>query len=54
MEAIYVDVDKPIGLARFAPVCVARGAMFGAGQRAAQAHATSPVITEQELYGANE
>ena len=51
MEAIYVDVDKPIGLARFAPVCVARGAMFGAGHRAAQAHATCPVITEQELYG---
>jgi hypothetical protein len=33
MEAIYDDVPRPIGLARFAPVVPAHGAMFGARRR---------------------
>jgi Domain of unknown function (DUF4188) len=33
MEAIYDDVPRPLGLARFAPVVPARGAMFGARRR---------------------
>ena len=34
MEAIYDDVAKPVGFMKFAPVNVARGAMFGASRRA--------------------
>jgi hypothetical protein len=33
MEAIYDDVPRPLGLARFAPVVPARGALFGARRR---------------------
>jgi hypothetical protein len=54
IEAIYDDVAKPIGMARFAPVAVARGAMFGAGQRAAKQHQMPPVVSEHELYGSDE
>ena len=34
IEAVYVDMQSPIGLARFAPVEAARGAMFSARKRA--------------------
>jgi len=51
MEAIYDDVARPIGFARFAPVVAARGVMFGAGERTAKAHGLPPAVTEQELYG---
>jgi len=51
MEAIYDDVVEPIGFMRFAPVKAARGAMFGAGQRAARAEVGEPVVNEGELYG---
>jgi Domain of unknown function (DUF4188) len=34
IEAIYDDMNRPIGLARFAPVRPARGAMFSARRRA--------------------
>ena len=34
MEAIYDDVEAPIGFARFAPMVAARGAMFSARRRA--------------------
>ncbi|HZT02875.1 MAG TPA: DUF4188 domain-containing protein [Steroidobacteraceae bacterium] len=51
MEAIYDDVAKPVGFARFAPVVTARGAMFGAARRAAQPQAMQPAVSEQELYG---
>src|ERR1700758_2030680 len=37
MEAIYDDVAPPLGFSAFAPVVPARGAMFGAVHRAAQA-----------------
>ena len=33
MEAIYDDMNGPLGFARFAPVQVAEGAMFSARQR---------------------
>ena len=54
IEAIYDDLDKPLGLARFAPAVPARGAMFSARRRAAreEAEPPTPVIPEAELYGA--
>jgi hypothetical protein len=51
MEAIYDDVADPIGFMRFAPVKPARGSMFGAAHRAAQAYEGEPVVSEKELYG---
>ncbi len=33
MEAIYDDMNVPVGFARFAPVQAAEGAMFSARQR---------------------
>jgi hypothetical protein len=46
LEAIYDDMNRPIGLARFAPARPARGAMFaarrGAGQGAASRRRSSP------------
>jgi fumigallin biosynthesis monooxygenase-like protein len=52
MEAIYDDLAKPVGFMRFAPLKPARGAMFGAAQRAGKLHQTEPVVSEEELYGA--
>jgi Domain of unknown function (DUF4188) len=51
MEAIYDDVAQPIGFMRFAPVKVARGAMFGASHRASVSNDAEPVVSENELYG---
>jgi len=51
MEAIYVDIPKPVGFMRFAPIKAARGAMFGAARRAAKPHDVDPVVSERELYG---
>lgn len=50
MEAIYDDVAKPIGFAKFAPVLQARGPMFGATSRAGEGKAREPVLSESELY----
>jgi Domain of unknown function (DUF4188) len=52
MEAIYDDMNRPIGLARFAPVRPARGAMFAARRRAGRSEPSTvePVITEAEYY----
>jgi len=33
IEAIYDDVPRPVGMARFAPLVPARGSMFGARRR---------------------
>ncbi len=33
IEAIYLDISSPVGLARFAPVLEARGTMFSARRR---------------------
>ncbi|MBX6359827.1 MAG: DUF4188 domain-containing protein [Acidobacterium ailaaui] len=51
MEAIYDDIRDPIGFLRFAPITAARGAMFGAANRAAREYPDDPVISENELYG---
>ena len=50
MEAIYDDVPKPVGFMRFAPVTPARGAMFGAAQRAGKPYQAETVVSEEELY----
>jgi hypothetical protein len=52
MEAIYDDVAVPIGMMKFAPVKIARGAMFGAAHRADKAPGEEAVVSESELYGA--
>lgn len=51
MEAVYVDVPRPVGLMRFAPIQPAQGSMFGAAQRAGVGNPDAPVISERELYG---
>jgi hypothetical protein len=50
MEAIYDDIDEPIGFMRFAPVKAARGAMFGAAHRTALKQQGEAVVSEAELY----
>jgi hypothetical protein len=53
VEAIYDDMARPIGIARFAPATSARGAMFSARHRAGrheQALTVPPVVAEQEYY----
>jgi hypothetical protein len=52
IEAVYVDMKSPTGLARFAPVEPARGAMFSARKRAGVAGAAkqTEAVTEQEFY----
>lgn len=53
MEAIYIDMAAPTGLARFAPVKRARGPMFSARARAgdSEPQQVEPVISERALYG---
>jgi hypothetical protein len=52
IEAIYDDMNRPTGLARFAPARPARGAMFAARRRAGRSEPSTvePVITEAEYY----
>lgn len=52
-EAVYVDMQVPIGLSAFAPVEAARGAMFSARRRAGIGgdEASKPGIAEGEFYG---
>src|SRR2546426_443145 len=52
MEAIYIEIDKPIGLTAFAPVVPARGAMFSARRRMDMAGEPASVapLSETELY----
>jgi hypothetical protein len=52
IEAVYVDMKSPTGLARFAPVEAARGAMFSARKRAGVAgEAGGPeAVSEEEFY----
>ncbi|MDT5331988.1 MAG: hypothetical protein QOF31_3285 [Mycobacterium sp.] len=51
IEAIYDDMN-PIGMARFAPMRPARGAMFSSRRRAGRGEPSTvePVISEQEYY----
>jgi hypothetical protein len=51
MEAIYDDVQQPIGFMRFAPLKPARGSMFGAASRAASGRNPESVVLEEDLYG---
>ncbi len=51
IEAIYDDIPQPIGMMKFAPTKVARGAMFGAAHRAGQPPGGDAVVSETELYG---
>ena len=55
-EAIYDDMAAPTGMARFAPVRPARGAMFSARRRASRdgTPAAAPVIAESVYYGGAE
>ena len=50
--AVYIDMEYPVGLARFAPTEPARGAMFSARKRAGIAGAPKQpeALTEDELY----
>jgi hypothetical protein len=52
VEAVYVDMQTPIGMTGFAPVVPARGAMFSARKRSAMAgEAAGPeAVTEGEFY----
>ena len=53
IDAIYDDMAKPTGIARFAPARPARGAMFSARHRAGrdgQALTVPPVIPEDAYY----
>ena len=53
IDAIYDDMDKPTGMARFAPATPARGARFSARHRAGrdgQALTVAPVVSEDGYY----
>jgi hypothetical protein len=52
MEAIYLDMNRPIGFGGFAPLEPARGAMFSARRRAGRGElpTVQPVITEADYY----
>jgi Monooxygenase af470-like len=53
MEAIYDDLTRETGLARFAPVVDARGRRFSARSRSggAEPPTVEPVVTEAAYYG---
>lgn len=51
IEAIYDDMSQPIGMMNFAPLKVARGAMFGASHRLGHDAGEDAVTSETELYG---
>lgn len=52
IDAIYDDMDRPTGLARFAPVTAARGSQFSTRSRAGygQQPVVEPIITERQYY----
>jgi hypothetical protein len=52
MESVYVDMRSPVGMAAFAPVVPARGAMFSARTRVGFAgEAREPqAVSEEEFY----
>ncbi|GAA1414964.1 monooxygenase family protein [Catellatospora coxensis] len=50
MEAMFDDVAKPRGFARFAPVHPAQGPMFGSATRAGRPENVAPVLSVEELY----
>jgi hypothetical protein len=53
IDAIYDDMGKPTGMARFAPATPARGALFSARHRAGrdgQPLTVPPVVSEDGYY----
>jgi hypothetical protein len=52
IDAIYDDMEPPVGLSKFAPRQQARGAMFSARRRAGRDEplTVEPVIAESEYY----
>ncbi len=52
VEAVYVDMKERVGLAKFAPVVLAKGPMFSARKRAGLVGeaADRSAVTEEELY----
>jgi hypothetical protein len=52
MEAVYDDVNKPVGMLNFAPAEPARGGMFSARNRAKLGGegVVPPALREEELY----
>ena len=52
IEAIYDDMNRPSGMARFAPTRPARGAMFSARRRALRTEepTIAPVVAEADYY----
>lgn len=56
MEAVYIDLNVPIGLSSFAPVIPARGAMFSSRRRlnmSGEAEQAAP-LSETDLYASAE
>lgn len=53
MEAVYIDLNMPVGFLAFAPVVPARGAMFSARRRLnlSEEEKKSPPLDEHDLYG---
>lgn len=53
MEAVYDDMESPIGMMHFAPLTPARGPMFSARDRARlKGEETAPIpLSEEDLYG---
>ncbi len=49
IEAIYDDIDQPIGLSAFAPVVPAKGPMFSARSRLGAGAAPASPVEEQAL-----
>jgi fumigallin biosynthesis monooxygenase-like protein len=56
MEAIYIDINMPVGFSAFAPVAPARGAMFSARRRMDMSGEPASVapLSEAELYSSVE
>jgi Domain of unknown function (DUF4188) len=52
IEAVYVDMESPIGMMRFAPLVPAKGAMFSARKRAGVTGQPSlpEAVAETEFY----
>ena len=52
MEAVYIDLDIPVGFMRFAPGHPARGSLFSARTRAGRQGdaASPPPLSEAQLY----
>jgi hypothetical protein len=51
-EAVYIDIDSPVGLRAFAPTRPARGSLFSARRRLPEAAepALPPPLSEGDLY----